>query len=79
MEGATLEKLAAETDGLSFAHILEVLRLSGFAAIADGRTTRTEADLLGACETVKRCNEDARRGFPPKLDVPFGIQHRRKG
>jgi hypothetical protein len=79
VDRATLEAVADATDGLSFAHVLEILRLSGFAAIADGRTTRTEADLLGACETVKRCNEDARRGFPPKLDVPFGLQHRRKG
>jgi hypothetical protein len=78
MEGATLEKLAAETDGLSFAHILEVLRLSGFAAIAAGRAERTESDLLDAAETVRSCNEEARRGFPPKLEMPFGLGHLRK-
>jgi hypothetical protein len=75
---ATRQKLATITDGLSFAHLLEVLRLSGFAAIAAGRAQRTEADLLGAAEMVKSCNEDARRGYPPKLDMPFGLAHLRK-
>ena len=78
-EPSTLETVADATEGLSFAHLLEILRLSGFAALAEGRTRRTEADLLSACATVKGADDEARRGFPPKLDLPFGIHHRRKG
>jgi hypothetical protein len=78
IEMATIERLADATNGLSFAHVLEILRLSGFAALAERRTQRTEADLLAACATVRAADDEARRGFPPKLDLPFGIHHRRK-
>jgi hypothetical protein len=44
----------------------------------EGRASRTEADLLIAAETVKQVSEDAKRGFPPKLDMPFGLAHLRK-
>lgn len=74
---ATLQKLAKATDRLSFAHLLEVLRLSGFAAIADGRDARTESDLLTAAETVRQASEEATRGFPQKLDLPFGLHVRK--
>jgi hypothetical protein len=76
VEAATLDAVAEATDGLSFAQVMEVLRLSGFAAIAAGRSQRTEDDLLEAAKTVSATNEDARRGFPIKPDAPFGLARR---
>jgi hypothetical protein len=75
-DSATLDAVAEATDGLSFAQVMEVLRLSGFAAIAAGRSQRTEDDLLEAAKTVSATNEDARRGFPIKPDAPFGLSRR---
>ena len=75
LPAATLDKLADATDRLSFAHLLEVLRLSGFAAIAEGREARSEADLLRAAGTVRRASDEASRGFPQKFDVPLGLGH----
>lgn len=70
---ATIEKLVKLTDGLSFAHLEEILRLSGFRAIQHGRDVRTDDDLINAAEIVRSTNEEAARGHPPKPDAPFGL------
>jgi hypothetical protein len=71
----TRAKLAALTDGFSFAHLHELLRVSGLRAIHDGRDRRTDADLLAAVETLRSTIEDAARGFPGKPELPFGLHH----
>jgi hypothetical protein len=73
----TLEKVAAMADGLSFAHLQEILRLSGLLAIAANRKVRADEDLIGAAIKVIESNDCAVRGFPRKPDVPFGFAHLR--
>jgi ATP-dependent 26S proteasome regulatory subunit len=68
-----LDRLAESTDGLSFAHLQEVLRLSGLLAIRAGRSARSDEDLTEAVELVRRGHEDAARGFAPKPEMPFGL------
>jgi hypothetical protein len=72
---STRAKLAALTDGFSFAHLHELLRLSGLRAIHGGRHRRTDADLLTAVETLRTTIDDAARGFPGKPELPFGLHH----
>jgi hypothetical protein len=75
---ATLEKVAALTEDLSFAHLQEILRLSGLNAIHAGRTTRSDADVLSAATAVRESYDNAIRGFPQKPELPFGLLHLRK-
>jgi hypothetical protein len=77
-DAALLKKLVEMTDRLSFAHLLELLRLAGLMAIDAGRSERSADDLLDAAESVIDSNETAIRGFPTKLDIPFGLQHLRQ-
>jgi hypothetical protein len=72
------KKVAEMCEGLSFAHLQEVLRLSGLLAISAGRTTRTDADLEQAAELVQGSNESAQNGFAMKLEVPFGLVRRKR-
>jgi hypothetical protein len=78
MAAATVEKVAKETDRLSFAHLQEILRLSGLNAIHAGRTTRSDTDLLDAAATVRATYDQAIRGFPQKPEMPFGLLPLRK-
>ena len=59
----------------SFAHLHEVLRLSGLYAIHAGRAERNDEDLSRAARDVAASHESAVDGFRPKLEVPFGLQH----
>ena len=67
------ETLVRSSDGLSFAHLGEILRIAGLTAIAEGRSERTTDDLLSAVEVVCASNKNAERGFVGKLP-PFGLQ-----
>lgn len=67
------ERLADATEGLSFAHLQEILRLSGLLAIREGRRTRGDEDLTAAVEMVRQGCEAAARGFAPKPEMPFGL------
>ena len=58
-----LERLVSGTDAMSFAHLAEILRVSGFRAIRGEREVRTGEDWLEALEAVKTCNQAARSGF----------------
>ena len=74
--GAALEsidRIADATDRLSFAHLQEILRLSGLYAIQAGRRGRTEDDLLKAARILQAAQTDADRGFSPRPDAPFGL------
>jgi ATP-dependent 26S proteasome regulatory subunit len=72
-----LDQLSHATDGLSFAHLQEVLRASALKAIHEGRSDRSATDLLAAVDGVRNANESAERGFPARLDIPFGLSLRR--
>ncbi len=70
----SIAKAVAISDGLSFAHLQEVLRLSGLRALHAGRTERTAEDVLMAVNDIKDAHEAATRGFPAgKPEVPFGL------
>ena len=69
----TIDALAERSGGLSFAHLQEVLRLSGLNAIHAGRTRRVADDLTNALEAVRQMHEHASSGFPVKLEMPFGL------
>jgi hypothetical protein len=73
VDAETIESVATRTDGLSFAHLQEVLRLSGLNAIHAGRTVRTAQDLIDAAATVRDAYDEAIRGFPTKPELPFGL------
>jgi hypothetical protein len=63
----------ANSEGLSFAHLQELLRLSGLRAINAGRRERTADDVLTSLADVKESHEAAMKGFLPKLEMPFGL------
>jgi hypothetical protein len=70
---ATIDAVASRTDGLSFAHLQEILRLSGLSAIHAQRPQRTDKDLLDAVGSVREAHEQAARGFPERPELPFGL------
>jgi SpoVK/Ycf46/Vps4 family AAA+-type ATPase len=74
----TLRKAAADADGLAFAHLREIVRLSGLLAINAGRTARTDDDVRAAVATVRAAYDEAVRGFPGKLEMPFGLGYLRR-
>lgn len=69
----SIEKVVAMTDRLSFAHLQEILRLSGLYAIQAGRRGRTEADLLKAGKILQMTQTDVDHGFAAKPGAPFGL------
>jgi len=77
LSAAILDELTRKTEGLSYAHLQEILRQSGLSAIAAGRSARTDADLMKAAQRVYHSHEEARRGFPAKSETPFGLAARR--
>jgi ATP-dependent 26S proteasome regulatory subunit len=74
VDPATLQKTTELTDGLSFAHLQEIVKLSGLLAIHDGRDCRCEAHVLSAVRQVVESHENAVRGFPARPEVPFGLR-----
>jgi len=80
LTGGDLTKAVSLSDGLSFAHLQEVLRLSGLRAIYQGRSQRTAEDVLTSLNDVKDAHESALRGFPAdKPEIPFGLGFLHKG
>jgi len=78
-----LEEIVIRTEGLSFAHLQEILRLSGLIAINAARIDRADDDLRKATEMVRNRCIEAERGFTPKPEIPFGLgplhEFRREG
>lgn len=68
-----LQAAASRTNGLSFAHLQEIVRQSGLSAIHAGRERRSESDVLEAIEMVRATHEEACAGFPRKPEQPFGL------
>ena len=58
------DELVRQTEGLSFAHLAELVRLSGLRALHENRTVRSESDWRHAAEAVQALDDQARRGFP---------------
>jgi hypothetical protein len=74
----TRDKAAKAADGLSFAHLREVQRLSGLLAMENGRRDRAIDDVTKAVDLVRQGHEHAARGFPKPPELPFGLQHKRR-
>lgn len=70
-----IDQLADATDFCSFAHLHEVLRLSGLFALHAGRAERSQEDLRRAAGEVVASQQAAASGFPAKPELPFGLQH----
>jgi hypothetical protein len=73
----SLEALAGRTEGLSFAHLREIVHLSGLHAARDGRAQRSAADVEAAVTTVLAGHDAAERGFAVQPETPFGLAPRR--
>jgi hypothetical protein len=69
----TIAKATAGTEELSFAHLQEVLRLSGLFALEGERAARSEEDVMRAVKVVREGFEDGVRGFERKPEAPFGL------
>jgi SpoVK/Ycf46/Vps4 family AAA+-type ATPase len=78
LTGDLLRDLVAATEGLSFAHLQEVVQRAGVAAMRDGRTQRNADDLLAAAKAVAGGHATAAAGFPRKPEMPFGLHHLHK-
>ena len=61
---ALADELARKTEGLGFAHLAEIVRLSGLHALHENRTARSESDWRQATETVRHLSQQAETGFP---------------
>jgi hypothetical protein len=72
-----IERLADRTDGLSFAHLREIVSLSGLNALHHGHVKREPQDIWEAAELVCRGFEEAQDGFP-QPSQPFGLQQLRQ-
>lgn len=76
LAGATDEQIArivSDTARFSFAHLQELIHLSGLFAIYAGRKTRSREDVLRAWESVKASIDGAATGFAPKPEMQFGL------
>src|SRR5690606_10721826 len=78
VDAATRRRAVEKTDTLSFAHLREILRLSGLLAIEQGRQERVPDDVLKAVEMVHTSHDRALRGFPKPPDIPFGLHAPRR-
>jgi hypothetical protein len=78
-DAAVRARLAADTDGLSFSHLQEIVRLAGLIAIHDAGGVRTAEHLRRATDLVRAGHRNALHGFPPAPDAAFGLaQFRRR-
>jgi hypothetical protein len=70
----TLASLAATCHDMSFAHLQEIVLLSGILAMNDGRDTRTPHDLSAAASHITGIGQSAKWGFPTNNNTPFGFK-----
>ncbi len=68
-----LASLASTSQDLSYAHLQEIVLLSGIIAMNDGRDTRLPTDLTAAASHVTGIGESAKWGFPTTSEKPFGF------
>lgn len=74
-EELPLEEVAAATAELSFAHLREIINLSGLLAVRENRQQRTADDLRRATELVVESHQTAAKGFSSGPEMPFGLGH----
>jgi hypothetical protein len=75
---AALDRLAEQTEAMSFSHLREVEHLSGLYAIQAGRAARSEDDVGWAVTQTRRGHEIARHGFTPPTPA-FGLRPASRG
>ncbi|HSU67063.1 MAG TPA: ATP-binding protein [Tepidisphaeraceae bacterium] len=73
LDEPTIDRLAAQTERMSFAHLQEILRLAGLFSLHATRRARTPDDLLRAAKVLQATQSDADRGFPTRPETPFGL------
>ncbi|MDB5326332.1 MAG: ATPase, partial [Phycisphaerales bacterium] len=73
MDVATLDAAVSVSREMSFAHLEEIVHLSGMIAIQDGREFRLAADVNAAVDHVRRAFNTARRGYTKLPEAPFGL------
>jgi ATP-dependent 26S proteasome regulatory subunit len=73
IDAAAIDAAAATTQGISFAHLEEIVRLSGMIALGQGREFRVASDLAEAVNHVRGAFSAARNGYAKMPEVPFGI------
>jgi energy-coupling factor transporter ATP-binding protein EcfA2 len=71
-----LDQAASRSQGLSFAHLQEVILLSGILAMNDNRDTRQQTDIFAALKHINTVGENTRMGFPTSSNRPFGFTPR---
>jgi len=69
--------LVEGSDQMSFAHLEEIVRLSGLLAIRAGRKHRSTEDLNQALSEVRKGLDQADRGFARDPEIPFGLRPRK--
>jgi hypothetical protein len=77
-DAETIQTLARQSRGLSFAHLHEIIRLAGLLAIHDQSPTRTPHHLITAANLVIESDTVARNGFPTPPEAPFGLAQFRR-
>ncbi|MEX0774696.1 MAG: ATP-binding protein [Phycisphaeraceae bacterium] len=70
---ALISELVDATEGLSFAHLDELLRIAGFRALSQHRAARDAEDLRHAAQIVCEQQRQAMHGFPAKPNGDFGF------
>ena len=69
----TLHAAAEAAKGVSYAHLEEIVRLSGMIALRDGREFRMPADVNAAVDHVRQAFNAAAYGYAKMPEVPFGL------
>lgn len=77
-DAATIDAAVEASAHMSFAHLEEIVHLSGMIAIQDGREFRLAADVKRATDDVRRAFNTARHGYAKLPEAPFGLAPVRK-
>ncbi len=70
----TVGRLVEGSEGLSFSHMEEIVRLSGLLALKSGRDVRITDDVLSAMRMTREAFDAAVSGFVRKPESPFGLR-----
>lgn len=73
LDSATIDKTIAATEQMSFAHLEEIVQLSGMIAIRADREFRLPTDVSEALDHVRRAFNTARSGYAKLPETPFGL------
>jgi hypothetical protein len=81
LDGVAPDQIATLVEGsdqMSFAHLEEIVRLSGLLAIRAGRKQRFPEDFNEALSEVRKGLDQADRGFARDPEIPFGLRPRNR-